>query len=336
MPGSCAGTLLAAALAIALSAVSPGARAADGGPLVLERTITLADVSGRVDHRAIDLARRRLFVAELGNGTVDVVDLAAGKVIHRLTGLKDPQGVGYAPAADILAVASAGDGTVRLFSGKDFAPGPVVPMGDDADNVRVDPASGHFLVGYGSGGLALIEPTTGTLLSRMLLAAHPEGFQVEPLSRRAFVNIPDGNQIAVVDLSAGRQVASWRTPGSRSNFPMAVDAAGKIVASVFRSPSRMLLIDAATGSTRQSLETCGDADDVFFDEKRSAIYVTCGSGSVETFRAAQGGYRKVGSTATGSGARTSLFVAELDRLFVARRAGLLGSTAAILVFRPAD
>ena len=336
MPGRCAGARLAAALSIILLAVSPGAHAADAGPLVLERTITLPNVSGRIDHMAIDLARGRLFVAELGNGTVDAVDLATGYVIHRLTGLKDPQGVGYAPAADILAVASAGDGTVRLFNGKDFAPGPVVLLGDDADNIRVDPASGHFLVGYGSGGLAVIEPSTGVLLSRVALAAHPEGFQIEPLSRRAFVNIPDGNQIAVVDLVAGRQIASWRTPGSRSNFPMAVDPSGKIVASVFRSPSRVLLLDAATGVTRQGLDTCGDADDVFFDGKRGRFHVSCGSGYIDTFQAAEGGYRRIGLTATASGARTSLFVPEFDRLFVAQRAGLLGSTAAILVFRPAD
>ena len=336
VPGRCAGTMLAAALATTLFAVSPGGRAAEGGPLVLERTITLANVSGRIDHMAVDLARGRLFVAELGNGSVDVVDLARGNVIHRFTGLKDPQGVGYTPAADILAVASAGDGTVRLFTGKDFLPGPVVPLGDDADNVRVDPASGHLLVGYGGGGLAVIDPLSGAVLSRVLLAAHPEGFQIEPLSRRAFVNIPDDRQIAVVDLVAGRQVASWRMPGSRSNFPMAVDTSGKTVASVFRSPPRLLLLDAATGSIRQSLGTCGDADDVFFDEGRGRIYVTCGSGSIDTFRAADGIYRKSGATTTGSGARTSLFVAELDRLFVAQRAGLLGSTAAILVFRPAD
>ena len=327
---------MAAALSIILLAGLPGARAADGAPLVLERTITLPNVFGRIDHLAIDLARRRLFVAALGNGTVDVVDLATGTVLHRITGLKDPQGIGYAPATDILAVASAGDGTVRLFNGKDFAPGPVVPLGEDADNVRVDPASGRFMVGYGRGGLAVIEPGTGVLVSRVLLPAHPEGFQIEPLSHRAFVNIPDEGQIAAVDLVAGRQVASWRTPGSRSNFPMAVDPAGKVVASVFRTPPRLLLMDAETGATRQALDTCGDADDVFFDDTRKRIYVTCGSGGVDTFRAAEGGYRKIGATATSSGARTSLFVTELDRLFVARRAGLLGSTAAILVFRPAD
>src|SRR4051794_32112670 len=91
-------------------------------PLVLEATIPLPDTGGRIDHLAVDLRRGRLFVAELGNGTVDVVDLTARRVAHRLQGLKEPQGIGYSPAADMIAVANAGDGSVRLFRGEDLAP----------------------------------------------------------------------------------------------------------------------------------------------------------------------------------------------------------------------
>jgi hypothetical protein len=68
---------------------------------VLEATIPLPDTGGRIDHMAVDLKRGRLFVAELGNGTVDVVDLASRKVMHRLGGLKEPQGVGYSQSADV-------------------------------------------------------------------------------------------------------------------------------------------------------------------------------------------------------------------------------------------
>ena len=79
-----------------------------------------ADVSGRIDHMAVDLRRGRLFVAELGNNTVDVVDLAAGRAVHRISGLREPQGIGYAPAADVIAVANAGDGSVRSLQRRRF------------------------------------------------------------------------------------------------------------------------------------------------------------------------------------------------------------------------
>ena len=132
-----------------------GAQTATAGPLVLESTIALPNTSGRIDHLSIDIDRKRLFVAELGNGSVDVVDIAGRKVVHRLANLDEPQGVVYAPKGDLIAVACGGDGTVRIFSASDFTLRAVVRLGDDADNIHLDPRNGHFVVGYGEGGLAI-------------------------------------------------------------------------------------------------------------------------------------------------------------------------------------
>jgi len=303
-------------------------------PLVLERTIPLTGVSGRIDHMAVDLRRGHLFVAELGNGTVDVVDLAAGKAIHRIAGLKEPQGVGYSPQADLIAIASASDGSVRLFKGEDLSPAGVVSLGEDADNVRLDMKTGQLVVGYGSGALAMLDPASRSTMSSIKLPAHPEGFQLDPSTRRAFVNVPDAGQVAVVDLTAGKQVATWRVPGLKANFPMALDSAGSVLATVFRSSPRLVFLDTKTGSVTVNLPTCGDADDVFFDAKRRRLYVSCGEGLVDVLQGDTAGYHPLARIPTHSGARTSLFVPELDRLFVAARAGLLGSDAALLVFRP--
>jgi DNA-binding beta-propeller fold protein YncE len=304
-------------------------------PLVLERTIPLTGVSGRIDHMAVDIRRGHLFVAELGNGTVDVLDLTVGKAIHRFAGLKEPQGVGFSPQANLIAVASAGDGSVRLFKGEELSPAGVVSLGEDADNVRLDMKTGQLVVGYGSGALAMLDPASRSVASNIKLPAHPEGFQLDPSTRRAFVNVPDAGQVAVVDLTAGKQIASWRVPSLKANFPMALDSAGSLLATVFRSPPRLVLLDAKTGAVTANLPTCGDADDVFFDAKRRRLYVSCGEGIVDVLQGDAAGYHPVARVPTHSGARTSLFVPELDRLFVAARAGLLGSDAAILVFRPA-
>ena len=325
-------------LLIALCCTTGTTRAAESPiPLVLERAIALKGVTGRIDHLAVDLARKRLFVAELGNGTVDMIDLAAGNVTRRIEGLKEPQGLAYAPAADMLAVASAGDGSVRLFRGAELSPAGKVDLGDDADNIRLDARTGNFVVGYGSGGLAVIDPAKASLLSRIPLPAHPEGFQLDPASRRAFVNVPDAQQIAVVDMNAGRQTASWRLPDLGANFPMALDTAQAAVAVVFRNPARLVIVDTDTGKPTSTLKTCGDADDVFFDAKRRRVYVSCGDGTVDAWQQDGPIYRRLSLFKTTSGARTSLFVPDLDRLFVAARAGFfgLGSDAAILVLRPA-
>jgi len=318
-------TLLA--LAVFCLAVWP---AFADAPLVLERTIPLKDVSGRIDHMAFDLARQRLIVAELGNDTVDVVDIAAGRVVHRITGLKEPQGTGYVANGDLIVVASAGDGTVRLFDGVTFAPSGVIPLGDDADNVRVDGKSGQVVVGYGDGALAVIDPRQRKVVGSIKLAAHPESFQLAEST--IFANVPDAREVAVVDPSQGRQTSGWKTGDARSNFPMALTDDG-IVASAFRGPPRLILFRQASGEAAASLNTCGDADDVFFDAKRRRFYISCGEGAVDTVSWDGKTATELGRVETASGARTSRFVPELDRLFVAARAGWLGGGAAILVFR---
>jgi hypothetical protein len=330
--------LVTVVVAILCVAAGAGNAADPVSPLVVDRTIALKGTSGRIDHLAVDLGRKRLFVAELGNGTVDVIDIASGRLIRRIERLKEPQGLAYAPGADVLAVASAGDGSVRLYRGNDLTPVGRIDLREDADNIRLDERSGNLVVGYGSGGLAVIDPVTASIVKRVPLQAHPEGFQLDAARRQALVNVPDARQIAVVDLDAGRQTGTWRIPDLRANFPMALDATRGLAAVVFRNPPRLVMFDVNTGKAVDTLPTCGDADDVFFDSRRRRVYVSCGAGSVDTWQQDGTGYRRLEPLKTALGTRTSLFVPELDRLFVAARAGFfgMGSDAAILVVRPQD
>jgi len=303
-------------------------------PLVADGEIALPDVRGRIDHLAFDPQRRRLLVAELGNNTVDIIDLAAGRAAGRITGLAEPQGVGFAPRTDRYVVANAKDGTVRFYLAEDLTAAETVELGSDADNLRIDPG-GNVLAGYGGGGIATIDSTTLTKTVTVALPAHPEGFQLDPTGARLYVNLPDAHRIAVVDRAAGRVVANWNTGALGGNFPMAIDETGELIAVVFRNPSTLVVYDSKKGEVRTRLPACGDADDLFFDDKRKRLYVSCGAGTVDVLEAGPSGYRPLGQVATSSGARTSLFVPALDRLFVAVRAGTFGGSAAIRIFRPA-
>ena len=302
-------------------------------PLALERKIPLGEVSGRIDHLGIDLKRQRLFVAELGNNSLGVVDLAAGKVLRTIAGMSEPQGVAYLPFADSIYVANGGDGSVRVLGGEDLAPVGRIELGNDADNVRVDTPRQHVLVGYGKGALAVIDPASRSKTNDIRLKAHPEGFQVDETGAQAFVNVPDAGEIEAVDLGTGAH-RSWPTQGLRSNFPMAIDGEGRAILVVFRSPPTLMALSSQDGRVLAKIETCGDADDVFVDAKRHRAYVSCGDGMVDVFEQAEAGYRRLAQIPTISGARTSLFASELDRLFVAARARS-GEPAAIWVFRPA-
>jgi len=333
-------TWLSAAICGLLSAGTPAFAASDGATaatLTLERKIPLGDVGGRIDHLAVDLARRRLFVAELHNGSFSAVDVAEGKLLQRVGGLKDPQGVGYVAGTDTVYVANAGDGSVHLYRGADLAPAGTIDLGEDADNIRVDARTNEVAVGYGSGAIALIDAATGARTGDISLPAHPESFQLDPDGTRIFANVPDARQVAVVDRATKRQIAAWTLPGEAANFPMAFDGGGDRlrVLVVYRKPALLAAFDARDGAVVARIPTCIDADDVFFDAKRRRIYVSCGEGALAVIQREEGGaYREIGRIQTVPGARTSLFVPDLDRLFLAVRADRY-EPASVWVFRPA-
>ena len=133
-------------MALTNTAGPASAQSKDAGPLELETKIPLGDVRGRIDHMAVDLKRQRLFVAELGNDFVGIVDLANRKVIGKDRGTESAPGVGYEPSTDTLYVANAGDGSVRLFDGKRLQAAGRTELGSDADNIRVDVAAKHVLL----------------------------------------------------------------------------------------------------------------------------------------------------------------------------------------------
>jgi hypothetical protein len=300
------------AMTAALVLASPAHAAAEPSPLTLDRSIPLAG-EGRIDHLATDETHRKVFVAELGAGAVEAVDVASGRPDGRITGLKEPQGLGYLPQGNQLAVASGGDGTLRFYDASTLAPVAVLKLGDDADDVRVDPASGRIFVGYGH-ALAVVDGRRHVVLAHVDLPAHPEGFEVD--GDRVYVNLPNAGGLAVIDLAAGKIAARWANHVAAFNFPLALNRDAKVLATVYRLPAKLALIDLG-GRLVQADSTCGDADDAFFDKSAARLYVVCGAGSVDAFGAEGQEYRRLGRVPTRDGARTGLFSAPLHRLFVA-------------------
>jgi YVTN family beta-propeller protein len=325
--------VLAGVVALANTAGQVSAQSADTAPLQLEAKIPLGSVRGRIDHMAVDLKRQRLFVAELGNDAVGIIDLENRKLIRTITGLKEPQGVGYEPTTDRLYVANAGDGSVRSFEGSDYKTTGRIELGSDADNIRIDAAANRIFVGYGSGVLAVIDPSTHSKVGDIPLKAHPEAFQIDPDTSQIFVNVPDARAIAVVDRVSQKQIGKWQLTDRGANFPMALDHVRRQVLVIFRASAELGVFSMTEGKPIATTETCGDADDLFIDEKRDRVYVSCGAGFLDVFETKGVVYRRIARIPTVSGARTLLFVPELDRLLVAVRASA-EEPAAVWVFRP--
>jgi YVTN family beta-propeller protein len=323
-------------LLLVLTIVLGGTNAIFGQPamsvlLQLETKIPLGAVTGRIDHMAVDLARRRLFVAELGNDSVGVVDLDAQNVIHRISGLKEPQGVAYVSTNDLLYVANGGDGSVRFFAGPNYSPAGRIDLGADADNIRVDMGANRLLVGYGSGAIAVIDLKDNGKIFSFALRAHPESFQLDNSSRQIFVNLPNARAIAVLNESTGKEGAAWPLRHG-GNFPMALDPERHRVLVAFRNPAKLAAFDWQIGGLVSEVDICGDADDLFLDRKRNRVYVTCGAGFIDILSANDTNYSRQARISTVSGARTGLFVPEMDRLLLAVRSHNK-EPAAIWVYR---
>lgn len=310
----------AALLILLQSALAIAAFAADtNAPLTLDKTIPLPNVEGRIDHMAVDVAGQRLFMAALGNNTVEVVDLKNGKQIESLPGFAEPQGIVYVPEFDRLFIANGSDGTCRILDGHSFKTVSTIEVGDDADNVRYDETAKKVYVGYGNGALAVIDAHTGAKGADIKLAGHPESFRLETGGTKIFVNIPGAGQIAVVDREKGTVAETWPLKDAKSNFPMSLDEVDHRIFIGCRNPATVLIYDT-TASNRliANVPISRDTDDLFYDTRNKLLYVSCGGGSIEIIK--QNGadnYQKLTTFSTASGARTSLFIPELKLLCLA-------------------
>jgi YVTN family beta-propeller protein len=271
------------------------------------------------DHLSFDADSGRLFVAALGNNTVEVIDIKSAKVISTIGGLAEPQGVIYQPERKRLWVANRSDGKVRIFDALTFQPLRSIELGDDADNIRRDAARQRIFVGYGGGGIATFD-SDGNKVADIKVDAHPESFQLEKNGPRIFVNLPNSQKIVVIDRTKSAVVASWTTDDAQSNFPMALDEADGRLFIVCRKPAVLLVLDTRSGTVVAKLPTVGDSDDVFYDQKRKRIYASGGEGAIAVYQQQDADhYSKISQLDTVKGARTSLFVPELGRLFLAVR-----------------
>jgi len=304
-------------------------------PLTLDKTIPLEKVEGRIDHMAADVGGQRLFVAALGNNTVEVMDLKGGKTIQSLPGFAEPQGIAYVPEFNHIFVANGQDGTCRILDGQSLNTISSVQCGDDADNVRYDDAAKRIYVGYGSGALAVLDAKTGAKLADIKLAGHPESFRFETVGTRIFVNVPKADHIAVVDREKGEVATTWPLTEAKSNFPLFLDETHQRLFAGCRNPARVLVYDFSTQTGRliTSVPISRDTDDLFYDSSNRLLYVSCGKGEIDVISQIDADHYETTKTIpTRPGARTSLFIPELKILCLAipRRAN---QPAEIWVFK---
>jgi DNA-binding beta-propeller fold protein YncE len=308
------------------------AASSQAGGLQLEKAIPLSGVESRIDHFSVDVPGQRLFVAALGNGSVEILDLRRAERIGEIRGLQEPQGTYYDSTTGRLYIATGGDGRLRVYDGKSLTLQQTFEFGADADNIRYDHETGDIWVGYGDGGIGIIS-SMGKKVGLISLGTHPESFQFAEHGDRVYVNVPKQFGIIVVDRQKRAAVAEWGLGGSAANYPMALDIADKRLFVGCRLPPRLVVLDANSGQIVTTLPTVGDCDDIFYDASRRAVYVIGGEGTVEVLQQRDpNNYGPGVRITTAPGARTGFFAPAFHRLYVA--VPHRGSqTAEVLVYR---
>lgn len=292
--------------------------AAETSWLKLSKTVPLPGVTGRFDHFAVDINGNRLFVAALGNNTLEAIDLTAAKRIQSIPGLGKPTGILFLPDLDRLFLACGDDGNVRVFDGASLHLVKTIPGLDDADNMRFDARAGLIYVGYGAGALAVIDAAKAETIGHIKLAGHPESFQLERNGSRIFVNVPDAQQIAVVDRGIGVVTETLPMTDFKANFPMALDEADHRLFVGCRNPARLVVFDTNSRKRVADIGISGDIDDLFYDPARLCLYASCGEGFIDIIVEKDiDHYDRVERIVTSPGARTAYLSPELKEFYLA-------------------
>jgi len=327
-----------------LASLSTPAYAQDHVLLRLIQTIPMPNVKGRIDHMDVDVQGKRLFVAGLENGSVEVVDLQAGKWVKSIPGFKKTQGIAYVPSLNKLFVASGDDGMVRAFRGDTLELMEAVKLDLGPNRVAYDPHTQLLYVGYGGkdagkdyGEIGIIDAKTDKHLGDVKVEAHPSELLLDESGKTLFVFVSVASVVQVVDTNRREVVSTWPT-SSKRNGDGALDEKNHRLLIGTRTPPQMVAMDSQTGKEVTTLPTVEGMDGVYFDPRLKRIYISGGRdydvGYVFAYRQEDADhYETIGKIPTKSGAGTSFWSPELNRYYVAAPAHD-HDEAAILVFEP--
>jgi WD40 repeat protein len=329
---------------IVLASWSTPAYAQDHAPLRLVQTIPMPNVKGRIDHMDVDVKGNRLFVAGLENGSLEVVDLHAGKWSKSIPGFKKTQGVAYVSSLNRVFVASGDDGMLRVFRGDTLDLLDAIKLDLGPNRVAYDPHRKLLYVGYGGkdagkdyGEVGIIDANTDKHVGDVKVEAHPAELLLDESGNTLFVFVSAASKVQVVDTKKREVVSTWPVSSQR-NGDGAFDEKTHRLFIGTRTPPRMIVMDSQTGKEIANLPTVEGMDGVYFDPRLKRIYISGGRdydvGYIFAYQQKDADhYENIGKIPTKSGAGTSFWCPELNRYYVAAPAHD-SEEAVMLVFEP--
>jgi len=321
-----------------------GSLAQEMQPLRLVQTIAMPKVKGRIDHMDVDVKGKRLFVAGLENGSLEIVDLGAGKWLKSISGFQKPQGIAYVGPLNKVFVASGDDGMLRVFQADNLNLLDSIALESGPNRLTYNPQRRLLYVGYDGndggkdyGEIGIVDANEDKHLGDIRIGGHPAELLLEKSGKTLFVFLSRISKVQVIDTEKREVNATWPV-GSQRNGDGALDETTQRLFLATRTPPRMVAMDSRNGKEVANLPTVEGMDGVYFDSIRKRVYVSGGRdsdvGSISVYQQKNADhYELLGKIPTRHGAGTSFWSPELNRFYVAAPAHE-GEDAAILVFEP--
>jgi len=305
-------------------AFAPTGGAQEKLPLKLVATTPLPNFTGDFDHFAVDLKGKRLFLTAEDHKTVEVFDLE-GKRIHSITGFGQPHAAVVLSDGNIIVTDGDDFGRVELVSGKDYSILKSMKIPDGADGAVFNPVNQYYYVETGSDNesqktheISIIDTKTFKLAGSITLPGnHSEAMAIDRAGKKMYINLTGANQVGVVDLDTRKLIAQWPVPDAQGADALVLDEPNHRVSIATRKPAKFIVYDSETGKVVATLPTAEMNDDMWFDAGRKRYYVTGNETTAVMEQRDADHYSRLTDVPTGFRAKTSIYVPELNRLYIA-------------------
>ena len=268
---------------------------------------------GGWDYLVADSAAHRLYVTH--GARVEVLDMATGKSIGAITGLKGTHGVALDELGKYGYISDGGANAVVVFDRKSLQIVTSIPAGTNPDGIVFEPVTKTVWAFNGrSKDVTVIDTTAQKVIATVPLPGKPE-FPVADGKGVIFDNIEDKNEIVRLDARAPKITATWSVTPCESPSGLAIDRAGRRLFAVC-DEKKMAVVDADTGKVIASPAIGDGPDAAGFNPKTKLAFSSNGDGTVTVIDASSGNYKVVQTLATQPGARTMALDAATGKIYV--------------------
>jgi len=294
-------------------------------PLKLVATTPMPGFTGDFDHFGLDLKGNRLFLAAEDQKTVEVFNLQTGERVHSIEGFGHPLTMAYLPESDRLIVANGDTDDVALVDCREYKIIETLKLGKGVDHGILNPINKYFYVENGATSdgkmhaLSIIDTKSFKIVGEIigLPGDSNEGMVIDRAGEKLYVNLTGSDEVGIIDLKTRQIIARWPLPDAHVAHAIALDESNHRLFTATRKPAQFIVFNTDTGKVVASLPCVGVNSDMSHDVEHKRIYVT-GSDTASVFEQRDADhYEHIAEVPTAYRAKSSIFVPQLKRLYVA-------------------